>query len=180
MTQIEKAFGLSSRMVGLVKNIDNIGYVIAVIIISQLCRYSNKPRMFAIASVFNAIAVGMFALPHFIYDNPFEISRDDDVSHHMEGNQSFTEDNLMLCLAPIDGEPRRSPDCDHDGDWGDLYNGGAACIFIISSIAQGMAGSPKFSMTLTYMDDNDSKKSPLYFGLYYKIISQSFSFISRM
>ena len=67
ITQIEKAYGLSSSMTGLIKNIDNIGYVCFVIVFSHFCRYANKPRLFAIATVCSSAAIFIFALPHFIW-----------------------------------------------------------------------------------------------------------------
>ena len=67
ITQIEKAYGLSSSMTGFIKNIDNIGYVCFVIVFSHFCRYANKPRLFAIATVCSSTAIFIFALPHFIW-----------------------------------------------------------------------------------------------------------------
>ena len=169
---MEKAFGLTSGMIGLIKNVDNIGYVIAVIIIAQLCRYANKPRIFAIAALCNAVSVAMFALPYFLYDNRLSLSADHH-DQHLGSNVSYpigsdTPDNTQLCVPYIEGEADRDKirqeKCETSGDVGELYNSGAAAIFIISCMAQGAAGSPKFSMTLTYLDDNDSMKSTLYFG----------------
>lgn len=159
MTNIEKSFGLSSTMAGLIKNVDNIGYVIAVIIVAQLCRYANKPRLFATATAFNAIAVGMMTIPYFIYGSP----------NLMESNPTNTTLSNICYLDPRKVEEvnyLRHLQCSGDDTGTTLYNGGAAAIFIVSTLLQGAAGCPKFSMTLTYMDDNDSKKSPLYFGTF--------------
>ena len=43
-------------------------------------------------------------------------------------------------------------------------NVGALVVFIISEIMQGMAQSPKFTLSITYMDDNAKKNSPIYYG----------------
>ena len=37
-------------------------------------------------------------------------------------------------------------------------------MFILSEMLQGMAQSPKFSLSMTYMDDNAKDKSPFFFG----------------
>ena len=44
------------------------------------------------------------------------------------------------------------------------FNGGALALFIISELLQGMANSPKPTMSLTYMDDNARERSPIFFG----------------
>ena len=67
ITQIEKAYGLSSSMTGFIKNIDNIGFMATVLLVSHFCRYSNMPRLFAGATVLSSVAIFIFALPHFIY-----------------------------------------------------------------------------------------------------------------
>ena len=42
ITSIENRFGLSSSMMGFLKNVDNIGYLCSIMIISHFCRYANK------------------------------------------------------------------------------------------------------------------------------------------
>ena len=44
------------------------------------------------------------------------------------------------------------------------FNGGALGLFILSEMLQGMAQSPKFTLSMTYMDDNAKDKSPFFFG----------------
>ena len=67
ITSIENRFGLSSSTMGLLKNVDNVGYLLAIILVSHFGRYANKPRLFAAACVLSACATLMFAFPHFIY-----------------------------------------------------------------------------------------------------------------
>ena len=44
------------------------------------------------------------------------------------------------------------------------FNAGALVLFIISELLQGMANSPKATMSLTYLDDNARERSPIFFG----------------
>ena len=67
ISQIEKAYGLSSSMTGFLKNVDNIGYVCFVLVFSHFCRYANKPRLFSVATVCSSVAIFLFAVPHFIW-----------------------------------------------------------------------------------------------------------------
>ncbi len=50
-------------------------------------------------------------------------------------------------------------------------NTGALAIFIISELLQGLAQSPKFTLSMTYMDDNAKNNSPRYFGKYFYYFS---------
>ena len=45
ITSIENRFGLSSSMMGFLKNVDNIGYLCSIMIISHFCRYANKTQV---------------------------------------------------------------------------------------------------------------------------------------
>lgn len=44
------------------------------------------------------------------------------------------------------------------------FNTGALVIFIVSELLQGIAMSPKMTLSVTYMDDNARNNSPKYFG----------------
>ena len=95
ITQIEKAYGLSSSMTGFIKNIDNIGYVCFVIVFSHFCRYANKPRLFAIATVCSSAAIFIFALPHFVWG----IGEADEATflNQTSSNQTSPASRVELC-----------------------------------------------------------------------------------
>ena len=44
------------------------------------------------------------------------------------------------------------------------FNTGALVIFVVSELLQGVALSPKLTLSITYMDDNAKNNSPKYFG----------------
>ena len=168
ITQIEKRFGLSSSTTGFIKNIDNIGYMSTVLFFAHFCRYSNKPRLFALATVGVSFSIFLFAVPHFLYGGPDSGFSDallllNSSSANVSGASTFE-----FCRAD-----RGAPGDNGCGSGSYLatLNVGALAIFVVSELLQGISQSPKFTLSLTYMDDNAKKNSPKYFGessFYYK------------
>ena len=162
ITQIEKRFGLTSSITGFLKNADNIGFFLTIIIVSHFCRHSNKPRLFAIATVLNAFSVLIFAVPHFIYGGG---GQDFGSGHSDLGNGSVMgEDTAMFCSAGPVSEASTEERCRSSGGGLFTYNGVAVAIFTVASILQGMANSPTVALGITYLDDNARDESPKYLG----------------
>ncbi len=161
ITQIERAYGLSSAVSGFIKNVDNIGYLATVMIFSHFCRYSNKPRLFAGATVCSSAAIFIFALPHFIF-GPTTVESQTFMNSTSSSNVTqYTAKPVEYCDGVIQQE--NEDFCRSYGSMKSIHTG-ALAIFIISEILQGLANSPKFTLSLTYMDDNAKNKSPRYFG----------------
>jgi len=160
ITQIEKQFGLSSSVTGFIKNVDNIGYMSTVLIVAHFCRYANKPRLFAFSIVGVSAAIFLFAVPHFIYG---------------AGSLSVGDGGMNESLAEQRGDGGKFEYCgDNPGateeggcrsrNYLSSFNTGALVIFIVSELLQGVALSPKLTLSITYMDDNAKNNSPKYFG----------------
>jgi MFS family permease len=159
ITQIEKCFGLSSSMTGFIKNVDNIGSMLCVLIFSHFCRYSNKPRVFAISTALAALGIFIFAVPHFIYGSGEAPSLD--VNSTMGDSSPAGRGRTELC----DGVDDSSQKCEEGGNANlRAFNTGAFAIFIVSELVQGVAQSPMFSRSITYMDDNSEQKPPQHLG----------------
>lgn len=160
ITQIERCFGLSSQTTGFIKNVDNIGFMLTVLAVSHLGRYGHKPRILAIAFFLSGIAIFTFAVPHFIYGGPgsgqLASSAGWNASKVDEGSRYEVCDGVDESQADPSGCSSHTVLLD--------FNGGAMALFVISELLQGMANSPKPTLSLTYLDDNDSKRSPIYFG----------------
>ncbi|ELU09016.1 hypothetical protein CAPTEDRAFT_83735, partial [Capitella teleta] len=160
ITQIELNFGLSSSWTGFIKNIDNIGYLSCTLLVSHFCRYSNKPRLFASSTVLASIAIFIFALPHFIYGSGERVLPSINQTLH-----NSTDGKYELC-AESGSKPEQ---CISDGNGGfagvHAFNAGALALFIISELLQGVAQSPKFTLSITYMDDSSKKNSPKHIGV---------------
>jgi len=160
MTQIERCFGLSSQTTGFIKNLDNIGFVLTVVIASHLGRYGNKPRILVISSCLFSIAIFIFAIPHFIYGGPgtsFQTSLATlNTSSTVERRQFEVCDGVDESMEDPSGCSSRNTLMD--------FNTGAMACFIISELLQGMANSPRTTLSLTFLDDNAKQRSPVFVG----------------
>jgi len=166
ITQIERCFGLSSQTTGFIKNVDNIGFMLTVLAVSHLGRYGNKPRILAVAFFLSGIAIFIFAVPHFIYGGPGTSSHlDESSSAAAVWNASSAVDDVGR-YEVCDGVDESLEDPSGCASHTRLldFNAGAMALFVISELLQGMANSPKPTMSLTYVDDNARQRSPIYFG----------------
>ena len=159
ITQIERRFGLSSQTSGFIKNVDNIGFMLTVLAVGHLGRYGNKPVILGLSSCLSGIAIFTFAIPHFIYGGPGTAASSAgwNASSTVEGVRYEVCDGVDESLADPSGCSSRSMLLE--------FNGGAVALFVIAEVLQGMANSPKLTMSLTYMDDNARKRFPVYFGM---------------
>ena len=163
ITQIERRFGLSSQTTGFIKNIDNIGFMLAVMAVAHLGRYGNKPRILGVSCILSGIAIFVFGIPHFIYGGPgtslHAFSTIWNASSTVERRRSGKFeicDGVDESLDDPSGCSSRSMLLD--------FNGGALALFVISELLQGVANSPKPTLSLTYLDDNAKERSPIFFG----------------
>ena len=162
ITQIERVYGLSSTVSGFIKNIDNIGFMSSVLIFSHFCRYANKPLVFCIATLVCGVAVFAFALPHFVFGSETYGFSGIDV---INGTLNATDDVIgeELCRMAQEFETEDG-ECVTRSVLAPL-NVGAMLMFAVSEFVQGIAQSPKFTLSLTHIDDNAKKSSPCYFGM---------------
>ena len=157
ITQIEKQFGLSSSVTGFIKNIDNVGYVVAAILVSHFLRFSNKSLIFAFATAGSAFAISLFALPHFLYGTQ-------DMELLPTSNwTSLQKNHSNFDLCDQDAVNESGDSCTSKIVLLPMHVG-AMVFFVLSEVLQGVFQSPKFTLSMTHMDDNAKKDSPLYFG----------------
>ncbi len=156
ITSIENRFGLSSSIMGFVKNADNIGFILSIVLVSHFCRYANKPRLFAACSILSSIATFLFALPHFIYGaGDYKVD---------QTNQTYSYHDKFTHFCDPDNPSDISAYCGRQNRLGQ-FNAVALALFITSEILQGVSNAPGMSLSVTYMDDNSSAQdSPKYFG----------------
>ena len=163
LSQIERQFGLPSSVMGFIKNVDNIGYMATVLIFSHFCRYANKPRLFAAATFVSSSAVFLFAVPHFLYGSE---SMNDLGSLNMTSTNKTSGPPIEYCDGKEDSLEDQQKFCSATSPNLRPFNTGAFAIFIVSELIQGMAQSPKFTLSMTYVDDNAKDSSPKYFCKY--------------
>ncbi len=160
ITSIENRFGLSSSIMGFVKNVDNIGYVLSIVLVSHFCRFANKPRLFACACVLSAVSTALFGFPHFIYGSGDIIESEVLVVD----NETTTVKETFTQFCDQSTNQTGSDLCGKGSNLLGKFNAGALFFFIASEFLQGVSNSPAVSLGITYVDDNMGSKSPKYFG----------------
>jgi hypothetical protein len=164
VTQVERRFGLSSAVMGFLKNVDNIGFASTVLFVSHFGRHANKPVVFALSTMLSGVAVFMFAMPHFVYGTG---NIQNMALVELNLNKTLvappSSKNTELCSALNDSTVDK---CSSDTDSLQVYsyNRGALALFMLSEFLQGVCATPRASLGVTYMDDNARKDLPKRYG----------------
>ena len=162
ISPIEKQFGLSSSVTGFIKNIDNIGYAIAAVLVSHFLRFSNKSILFSVATAGSAFAISLFALPHFLFG-----SQEIELIPGVNGTSS-AQNYSKFDICDLEATIESDDSCSSKIVLHPMHVG-ALVFFILSEMLQGIFQSPKFTLSITHMDDNAKKDSPLYYGKRQKV-----------
>ena len=176
ITSIENRFGLSSSMMGFLKNVDNIGYLCSIMIISHFCRYANKPKLFTFACICSALATILFAFPHFIYGAGSHVDLHKLATNLSASKITKAKNSLSyFCDTADKAAAFQQAQCEQVGTGNTFgtFNAGALAFFIISQLVQGVSNSPCFTLSITYMDDNAKKNSTAYLGILFAMRSLS-------
>lgn len=147
ITTIERRFGLRSMQTGVIAG----GYDMASFACLAPVTYlggrtgSSKPRWLGLGVLLMGTGSLLFALPHFLV-SPYRIAslEADDLC---AANRTITS---CQTNAPVEG-----------GAW-------AVAIFVFAQLLHGAGATPLFTLGVTYIDENVSKKmSSVYLGVYY-------------
>jgi len=157
ISTIEKRFGFSSYMMGMVTS----SYDVAAMILTPLISYiggSRKKPAFCAWGVF-AMGVGffIFMLPHFV-SPPYEAG----VVHVT--NTTLSGSDSGLCTA-------NRTDFGGKGNCKDETTGGNTlyyALFILGMVVAGAGCTPMIALGIPYMDENVSANvSPMYVGIFF-------------
>ncbi|XP_055850683.1 solute carrier organic anion transporter family member 4A1 [Episyrphus balteatus] len=153
ITTIERRFGLRSRQTGLVASGYDIASFICLVPVSYFGGRigASKPRWIAWGIILMGFGSIVFALPHFIAssykatfaeDNTCQNDRNSTVDYC---NEEFTSNSLEK----------------ENLSW-------SVWFFFAAQLLHGAGASPLFTLGVTYIDENVSKKmSSVYLGIYY-------------
>ncbi|KPJ15355.1 Solute carrier organic anion transporter family member 4A1 [Papilio machaon] len=149
ITTIEKRFGLRSMQTGVIAG----GYDMASFACLAPVTYlggrsgSSKPRWLGWGVLLMGAGSLLFALPHFLVP-PYRVAGDE------------PED---LCTLNKTVSVSRC-----ESSWGSEGGAWAVAVFVAAQLLHGAGATPLFTLGVTYIDENVSKKmSSVYLGVYY-------------
>ncbi|XP_066601024.1 solute carrier organic anion transporter family member 4A1 [Prorops nasuta] len=154
ITTIEKRFGLRSSQTGLIAGGYDIASFLLLVPVSYLGGRSkaSKPRYIGIGVLVLGLGSLLFASPHYLAG-----------SHR--GNQQI--ENICRRTTNTSTLPEFCGDTTEQTD-SDPYSGVYLTIFLIAQLLHGAGAAPFYTLGVTYLDENVSKKmSSVYLGIYY-------------
>ncbi|XP_043288707.1 solute carrier organic anion transporter family member 4A1 isoform X2 [Venturia canescens] len=157
ITTIEKRFGLRSSQTGLIAGGYDIASFFLLVPVSYLGGRSkaSKPRYIGAGVVALGLGSLVFASPHYLAGTYRGGERSENVC------QDFTNSSYSTNSHSCDGLNTEHNDVEP-------YSGLYLAIFLVAQLLQGAGAAPFFTLGVTYIDENVSKKmSSVYLGIYY-------------
>lgn len=166
MTTLEKRYGLSSSESGLLLSMNDIGFLVFVLIISLFSRYSNKPKILGTGVLVFGLSALLSAAPHFVASElPVEDTSATNSSQEplLVSRASQRLDNVPLCLDnnwPRDGSSGNiSTDSERRCSSEEVEHQSSSKFWVLFLISfglflQGMAKAPRLPVTYSFIDDN--------------------------
>ncbi|XP_042863328.1 solute carrier organic anion transporter family member 74D-like isoform X2 [Penaeus japonicus] len=165
ISTIEKRFKLTSKESGAFLSGNDISQVILAIFLGYYGNFGHRPRWMGVGVMFAAASCFMALLPHLLY-GPGQEAID------LAEASSSAASTLMANVSDVVGQKNKNDLCFSpyettctDEETGRPSYLGAVAIFFISQFFVGVAISVFFTIGVTYLDDNISKKTyPIYYA----------------
>ncbi|CAH1797236.1 unnamed protein product [Owenia fusiformis] len=194
LSTIEKRFSFSSSTSGILLTIDNVALLPSCILVSHFGRHAHKPRIFFVASMLMVISMVFWTMPYLIQRNRSFPLKDDlqvevqptgefnaIVGSHSNRTYQFIATNTPeeeLCMPNrnrvanfTDGA---SANCGNEQKDAQRANTVAFGFFVVAQLFFGMGVAPFWTLGMTYIDDNASRKDLSFFlGLFFALRSLS-------
>lgn len=165
ISNIEKAFGLSSSESGWLLTVWEMGYVICIIFASYFGSRAHQPRVMGIATIICGLSGFVFALPHFI---AFSDSNNPD--NVKENETLFTKiSDINMCVNRMSNANNNSNSSSnsHAHITKSSSKAIAYVLLCIGMVLQGAGKAPCYPYSSQYVDDNvDQQKTGFYMGNY--------------
>ncbi|XP_070535313.1 solute carrier organic anion transporter family member 4C1-like [Ptychodera flava] len=148
ISSIETRFNLSSTAVGVIIASYDIFSAIFVLFVAYYSNYGSKSRILAVGCFGMGLGSFIFMLPHFT-----------------SGPYMYSETNITqtVCNPMINATDH----CEGD-DWQPSSLSYYFIVFIIAQFFHGVGGTPVYTVSPVYMDENASdKRSATYIGIIY-------------
>lgn len=172
ISTIERRFGLRSSETGLVASGYDIASFICLVPVTYFGgRYdSSKPNIIAWGIILLGLGSLTFALPHFLVPSYRATTKDShicSINHTQYDNTSdyyhsshMDETKLLIGTRGLDVNNWKQSEVDgsHDYSW-------TMWLFFAAQLMHGAGAAPLFTLGVTYIDENVSKKmSSVYLG----------------
>ncbi|XP_063969914.1 solute carrier organic anion transporter family member 4A1-like [Lytechinus pictus] len=153
LTTLEKRFHFSSKESGSIASAYQFSAMFFTVFVGYIGERGNKPVWVGVGTLALAIGSVLFSLPHFISDpyyvTPFNQSEEDSLVCPGVDNSSMLQEKCGLTEGVVEAS--------------DNFIG----LFIFSMVLIGFAGSPVFTLGVTYLDENlQPKDFGLFLGIY--------------
>ncbi|XP_078038214.1 organic anion transporting polypeptide 26F isoform X4 [Augochlora pura] len=154
ITTIERRFGLRSSQTGLIAGGYDIASFLLLVPVSYLGGRSkaSKPRYIGVGVLVLGIGSLLFASPHYLA-GPYRGGQQSDSICQRVTNTSSRTVSCSGSAGQADQEP---------------YSGLYLSIFLVAQLLHGAGSAPFYTLGVTYLDENVSKKmSSVYLGIFY-------------
>uniref|UniRef100_UPI00398EBCE7 solute carrier organic anion transporter family member 2B1-like n=1 Tax=Pristiophorus japonicus TaxID=55135 RepID=UPI00398EBCE7 len=156
ISTIEKRFGFSSKMSGILTAVHEVGSMVLVVFVSYFGSKVHRPRVVTLGGLLVAMSGFLTTMPHFImgpyiYDQTFINSTDSNLCQIEESKTPSSPTDL---------------ECMQDSSTGN----NVVAIFIFTQLLRGIGMVPIQPFGISYIDDFGSEKNiPIYMGILYTI-----------
>lgn len=157
ISTIEKRFGFTSYMSGMLAS----SYDVAALVVTPLISYlggSRKKPVFCAWGLFTmGVGFFVFVLPHFI-SPPYEA----DANLGLNGTMEAASKASKVCAGNGNYYGDKD-DCARESGGNGLYY----ALFILGMVVMGCGCTPMYALGIPYMDENvKAKVSPMYVGIF--------------
>ncbi|XP_072758810.1 solute carrier organic anion transporter family member 4A1 isoform X2 [Anoplolepis gracilipes] len=155
ITTIEKRFGLKSSESGLIAGGYDIASFLLLVPVSYLGgrAKASKPRYIGLGVLVLGIGSLLFASPHYLA-GPY---RGGQQTENVCQSSTNTSSHSISCTDRSTVQAELEP-------YSDVY----LTIFLVAQLLHGAGAAPFYTLGVTYLDENVSKKmSSVYLGIYY-------------
>ncbi|XP_051878277.1 solute carrier organic anion transporter family member 2B1-like [Pristis pectinata] len=156
ISNIEKQFGFSSKMSGILTAVHEVGSTVLVVFVSYFGTKVHRPRVVSLGGFLVAMSGFLTTVPHFIkgpyvYDQMIINSTDSDLCQVEESK---------IHSSPKDLECIQDRNTDRN----------VVAIFIFTQLLRGIGMVPIQPFGISYIDDFGSERNiPIYMGILYSI-----------
>ena len=160
LTTLEKRFGFSSVMNGIIVSSYDMGHVVLLVILSYVGSRIHRPRMCAFGGFISSISGFLWALPHFIFGSGVKSI---DSGSGLMSNATDVSPDYGLCMWQDPGPNGSYPSgfsCDVAVNSTEAVSSASTetwASFVILFCSQAMLGAgfaPFLTVAITYLDDN--------------------------